>query len=68
LQLPHPLRLDGQIATDFNYLSFNGIRRSGGSPAALSSPRRTSHVGLRHGRILTVRDAHVCTVWNAEQK
>jgi hypothetical protein len=31
LQLPHPLRLDGEIATDFRDLAFDNIRQFGRS-------------------------------------
>jgi hypothetical protein len=48
MQLPHPLRLYCEIATDFRDLAFDCIRQFGGS-APRPSPRRAAYdFGLRH--------------------
>lgn len=48
LQLPHPLRLDGQVATDFRDVAFNSIRQLGESEPPGFSPHGNLDSGLRH--------------------
>jgi hypothetical protein len=69
LQLAHPFRLHGQIATDFGHLAFDGIGQLSGSEPPVSPPRARSDPGLPHGfplwvYILPVWAEDVCTVWN----
>src|SRR5687768_360411 len=49
LQLAHPLHLHRHVTTDFRDLAFNGVRHFGGPAPALSPPRGTYDLGLRHG-------------------
>jgi len=64
LELAHPLRLHGEIATDLGDQALDHSWKVGGSgpPGSSASDWRC---GFRHGRILPVRDAPVCSVWNA---
>ncbi len=48
MQLPHPLRLHCEIATDFRDLAFDCIRQFGGSAPRPSPQRAAYDFGLRH--------------------
>jgi len=48
MQLPHPLRLHGEIATDFCDLAFDCIRQIGGSAPRASPLRAAYDFGFRH--------------------
>jgi hypothetical protein len=52
-QLPHPLRLHGEIATNFDDPAFDNIRQFGGSAQLLSPRRAANNSGLRHSIPLT---------------
>ena len=69
MQLPHPLRLHCEIATDFRDLPFDCIRQFRGWAPRRSPRRATNDFGLRHiipscDPILTGWDADVCPLWN----
>jgi hypothetical protein len=49
LELAHPLRLHGEIATDFSDLAFNNIRQFGGSRPLVFARLAACDCGLRHG-------------------
>jgi hypothetical protein len=48
LELAHPLRLLGKIATEFSDLAFNNIRQFGGSRPLVFAQPAASDGGLRH--------------------
>ena len=48
LQLPDPLRLLGEIATEFGDLAFYNIGQCGGSRRQLATRRPTCYCRLRH--------------------
>jgi hypothetical protein len=49
LELAHPLRLHGEIATDFSDLAFDNIRQFGGSRPLVFAQLAACDCGLRHG-------------------
>ena len=72
MQLPHPLRLHCEIATDFRDLTFDGIRQFGGWASRPSPWRAGNDLGLRHsipphGASVTGEHVDVCPLWNGPQ-
>ena len=69
LELARPLRLHGEVATDFSDVALDKIRQVGRSRPLVFAQPAACDGGLRHGhllvrRILTVGHADVCALWN----